>query len=149
MGPDHAVSLVCFAAAKRAFISESLAFYRQHSRNLAGAPRAPSLRDAMRYDGYRWNADSARSYLAFLERCGLSSPEVAAYYDTLIKRCDKRADVYEPGHFPTRLRTLARAVLSGVYGSREKGRFRPAALAKDLADVLTFSALSSSPHGSR
>jgi hypothetical protein len=148
MGPDHASSLVCFSAAKRAFISNSLAFYRQHSRNLAGAPRAPSLRDSMRFglDAYRADANSARNYLAFLARCGLSTPEVATYYDALIARCDKRAAIYEPGRFSTRLHSLAGAVLSGVYGSPEKGRVRAAALAKDLADVITSSALSSSAH---
>jgi rhamnosyltransferase len=141
MGPDHALSLVCFSSARRAFISESLAFYRQHSGNLAGAPLAASLRDSMRIglDEYRADATSARSYLAFLARCGLSTPEVAAYYDALSARCDRRAAIYEPGRISTRVRSLAGAVLDGVYGSREKGRFRPAALAKDLADVVTYS----------
>lgn len=143
MGPDHALSLVCFASAKRAFVSDSLAFYRQHSHNLAGAPHALSLRNSMRIglDEYRADAAFARSYLAFLSRCGLSSPEVVSYYDALIARCDRRAVIYEPRRVSTRLRSLAVAVRSGVYGSRDKGRFRPAALAKDLVDVITASAL--------
>jgi glycosyltransferase involved in cell wall biosynthesis len=142
MGPDHALSLVAFASAKRALISEPLALYRQHSRNLAGAPRALSLRDSMKIGlgEYRADANYARHYLEFLTRCGFSSPEITKYYEALITRCDRRAAIYEPRGFPPRLRSFCAAVLGGVYGSPEKGRFRPAALAKDLTDVITNSA---------
>lgn len=141
MGPDHALSLVTFASAKRALLSEPLAFYRQHSRNLAGAPRALSLRGSMKIglDEYRADATCARNYLEFLRRCGVSGPEAVRYFEALITRCDRRADIYEPGGFSRRLRSFVSAVLGDVYGSREKGRFRIAALAKDLAEVLTNS----------
>jgi glycosyltransferase involved in cell wall biosynthesis len=139
MGPDHAVSLVSFASARRAFVSEPLALYRQHSRNLAGAPRALALRDSMRIglEEYRADAGYARGYLEFLARCGLATSDVVDYYEALIARCDRRADVYEPGRLSSRIRNFEGALLNGVYGSPEKGRFRLAALAKDLTDVLT------------
>jgi hypothetical protein len=138
MGPDHAVTLVSFASMKRVLISESLALYRQHSSNLAGAPRALALRESMRIgrDEYRADAQCARDYLTFLARCGCSEPDFESYYEALIDRCERRADIYEAGGFGSRIRRLGAAVLAGVYGSREKGRFRPAALAKDMAEVL-------------
>jgi hypothetical protein len=141
MGPDHAVSLITFATGKRALISEPLAFYRQHSRNLAGAPRSLALRDSMRIglEEYRADANSARAYLEFLTRCGLQSRDLKDYFEALIVRCNERADIYEKERFSSRVHHLGRAVRSGVYGSRDKGRYRMAALAKDTVEVLTGS----------
>jgi hypothetical protein len=85
---------------------------------------------------YRAQANYARSYFEFLQRCGLASPATADYYEALIARCDRRADVYEPARLSTRLRHLTTALTGGVYGSR-KGGYHPAAFAKDLVEVFT------------
>ena len=135
---DHTLSVVSFASAKRVEISEPLALYRQHSRNSSGAPPMEGVRESLQIglNQYRALADFAREYQRFVMTCGASSQSVISYYDALASRCDRRADIYASVGFLQGMRRLNSALFAGVYGSRNRGRFRPAAFAKDAAHVL-------------
>ena len=135
---DLTLSVISFASTRRVEISVPLALYRQHSRNANGAPPIDGLRDSFRIGlhQYRALADYARDYHRFVKTCGVSSQTVAEYYGAVASRCDRRADIYGSNGFLQGVRRLGAAVFTSVYGSRNTGRFRPAAFAKDATNVL-------------
>lgn len=137
---DHTVAIASFATATRVHIAEPLAYYRRHSQNWTapGFWRA-GIRESVHVgeSQYRELADVARQDLTFFAACGVSSPAVSTYFNALAERCEKRANVYGSSGVVPGMKALRTAAVSGVYGSRDHGRFRYLAFFKDVVEVLS------------
>jgi glycosyltransferase involved in cell wall biosynthesis len=137
MNHDHVVSLLAFARSRRVQLTESLANYRQHGSNAAGAPAIRGLANikaSRNVDSSKYHnlADIARGYGAFVG----GSPEVDQYFAHLVALCESRASVYEGAQALDTTRRLARATRRGTYGRKSSGGFGVLSAGNDLKRLL-------------
>ncbi|HTW10060.1 MAG TPA: glycosyltransferase, partial [Acidimicrobiales bacterium] len=135
---DHAVSLYVFGAHRRVELPDALAQYRQHGRNLAGAPKPPrvadirvALRDAG--DGYAALAERVSGYARWFEGAGRN--EAGGYFRELAQRALLRHNLRGQAAVPQRWASLASGVRAGAYRGRYRGGFGTGAMASDLASL--------------
>lgn len=143
MHHDEWLYAVASALGAVAFLAEPLALYRQHGRNVTGAPPGigARMREALttgsRYYGLR--RDQARELERLFSELAASADDrkvaqraasAAASFKNLGDRLDRRLGIYEPGvSVGDRTRRLVRLARRGGY-ARGSG-FGPSALARD------------------
>jgi glycosyltransferase involved in cell wall biosynthesis len=137
MNHDHVVSLLAFARSRRVQLNDSLANYRQHATNAAGAPTIRGLgiikaSQTVSSSKYHSLAEIARGYGDFVG----GSPEVVQYFEHLVALCEFRASVYEGAHVLDTTRRLTRATLRGTYRRKKSGGFGGLAGGHDLKRLL-------------
>jgi glycosyltransferase involved in cell wall biosynthesis len=142
----HVLAQVC---GRIAFLSETLALYRQHGVNVTGAPGgrvSDFSRDALTVglDYYRSRAGQAHEWAGLFGRLGDAEPDPArrdryvrgaAFFDELGRSLELRVSVYEPEKRASRLARLLHVLRSGGYGSRSRGGFGARGLARDAMMV--------------
>lgn len=129
-----------------AWISRPLSLYRQHVRNVTGAPSEALVKTAFRTGRSYYTArrEQARGWASLLEegaereqaerREALRS--AAASYRALAERLESRLAVYDPSQSTiSRARRVARLAGRGAYRSRRRGGFGLRGLARDAAMV--------------
>ena len=127
-----------------AFVAESLALYRQHGSNVAGAPggAAARVREALTtgWGYYARRRDQARQLAATFERLAISLDDeelahragaAARSLGQLAAQLERRLSVYEPG--APRRRRLRR--LTGLVRSGDYRRLGAGALARDAVMI--------------
>jgi glycosyltransferase involved in cell wall biosynthesis len=117
-------------AGKIVFLDESLCLYRQHARNVEGAPdrgltRQAELALSLGGDYYLRRAEQGEAWAALLR--GLA-PGEAASYQRLARNLRARASVYSDRR---RLRALVRAARAGAYRGRDREGFGLRGLTRD------------------
>ena len=138
MNHDHVVSLLAFARARRVELKDSLASYRQHGSNAAGAPTIRGLANIkasqdVNSSRYHSLAEIARGYGAFAGG-GAAGQQ---YFDRLVQLCNSRAAVYEGSHVPDTTRRFTRAAREGVYAAKKAGGFGVLAAGNDVKRLLS------------
>ena len=137
MNHDHVVSLIAFAHSRRVQLKDSLASYRQHAGNAAGAPKIRGLatiKASQNVNSGRYHslAEIAQGYGAFSG----DVRDVQAYYEHLVELCNARASVYEGARALDTTRLFAKAARRGTYASKRAGGFGVLAAGNDLKRLL-------------
>jgi glycosyltransferase involved in cell wall biosynthesis len=149
---DEWLYFLAWSIGEVGFIADRLIQYRQHGKNLFGAPTPGwlvRLRKLLNEDfaTHAGRATVARSYAAFLERNSQAlAPEDADVQEQLAagarfwrayEQLSRQRDAfYDAESFRERLRRLRKLVVSGAYGGRETGRLGRLALARDLRELV-------------
>jgi glycosyltransferase involved in cell wall biosynthesis len=130
-----------------AFLPEPLALYRQHAKNVTGAPTESRASSALAtgWSYYSARRDQANGWSLAFSELAEREPDVArrerlrgaaAAYRSLAERLEGRLQVYEPRQSTwSRLRCIARLAAAGGYRSRGRGGFGVRALVRDAAMV--------------
>jgi len=135
---DHAVWLWAFACHRRVELRDSLALYRQHTHNLAGAPPAADvgyLKAALgaTAEQYERLAERLTGYATWLEGAGQAA--AGDYFRQMAERARMRGRVRDGPGSAARWAGLATALRRDAYASRDRGGFGARALANDALSV--------------
>jgi glycosyltransferase involved in cell wall biosynthesis len=135
------------AAGSVAFLPQPLALYRQHAKNVMGAPTQSRAAAALAtgWSYYSARRDQANAWsLAFSELAEREQDaarrerlrRASASYRSLAERLESRLQVYEPRQSTwLRLRRIAQLASAGGYRSRRRGGFGVRAVVRDAAMV--------------
>lgn len=142
-GHDTWTAFVAAALGKVVFLPDVLALYRQHARNVYGAPKAQSARDRARHSvmhASEFVADlemqAARgSFRADLLRSidGSGAARRAQMWSDYAAARHRRLSVYRSRSW----RELVSSVAKGDYGRRSCGGFGLASLMRDLYELVS------------
>lgn len=144
---DEWVYTLARAVGSIAFLPQPLSLYRQHAKNVTGAPNETRAFAALStgWSYYCARRDQARAWaLFFRDAAGREHVadrrealrRAAASYHALADRLESRLTVYDPRQSVfTRARRVAELARRGLYRSRERGGFGLRAFARDAAMV--------------
>jgi glycosyltransferase involved in cell wall biosynthesis len=144
---DEWVYTLARAVGSIAFLAQPLSLYRQHAKNVTGAPSEGTASTALStgwsyYSARREQANAwslAFSELADREQDGARQERLrraAASYRSLADRLANRLQVYEPRQSTWfRTRRIAQLALAGGYRSRRRGGFGIRGAVRDAAMV--------------
>jgi glycosyltransferase involved in cell wall biosynthesis len=144
---DEWVYTLARAVGSVAFLPRPLALYRQHAKNVTGAPTESRASAALAtgWSYYSARRDQANAWsLAFSELADREQDatrrerlrRASASYRSLAGRLESRLQVYEPRQSTwSRLRRIARLAAAGGYRSRRRGGFGVRAVVRDAAMV--------------
>lgn len=146
MAHDQAVALICFAFYARVQLSDSLAFYRQHSNNAQGDSTVKGLAKmstALTTSGadYARAASNADSFADYLVSVSEEAQSAAAYYRYLAKRVQLRERLRTCDSTGVRLAALVSSVALGNYLGKDRGGFGLPAFANDSLAAIFFHGL--------
>jgi glycosyltransferase involved in cell wall biosynthesis len=136
---DETVSLLAFATCQRVQISDALASYRQHGRNVEGAPKIHGPRERIRSalslppTAYSYKAALAERYGRFIAACDPHNTSAIDYFAALEARCLRRSTILQSQNRSQGVRNLLVALGRGDFGRRSRGGFGGVALARDIA----------------
>ncbi len=150
MAHDRWYFFLAASIGRIAYIDNGLAQYRQHGANACGVSRFPRIRRLIDSwqgadEASKLAAPAARGRAKVLRAIAdrLESPEkewslmLAAKYDTLAARLERRRLIYAGSSFARRARALALSIRCGDYGRREASFFSAGDLSRDIgAGVL-------------
>jgi len=135
---DEVMSLLAFATCRRLEVRHALASYRQHERNVDGAPKVRSSLERARValsiepTAYSYKAALAERYARFLAACDPRNTQVIDYFSMIETRCRRRSKIHQSPSRPSGVRNLLVACCKGDFGRRSRGSFGGVALLRDL-----------------
>lgn len=151
MTHDEWIYFVATSTGRTLFYAHPLVYYRQHTANVFGAPRAASWLDhlAPRPDDYRFLSELAVERADFLEETARAKRadrgvylRAGRHYRRIGGRLAARASIFDPRAAPRlRVARLARLAASGGYRSRRRGGLGLLSCARDCAGALLLQAL--------
>ena len=133
---DHSLSLLAFGCARRVEIAPALAKYRQHTHNVAGAPRLHGL-EKVRYalsipdTQYDELAAIAAENVAFFSACARDSSAAEDYFRRAHDRCLRRSSIHQAGDAGQGVGRLLVALTHGDFRPRRSGGFGVQGLGRD------------------
>lgn len=154
MGHDHAVGLTAFTFHSRVQLSESLAYYRQHSSNMHGDPSVTGLNRQVSTalktsaDDYARLASRAEGYAHYLSLISEPDAPGVRFFRDAAERARLRSRIRNGKSFPVRLQSLIGSANEGNYRSKYNGGFGfPAFLNDSFALCLSVTNSESSAAG--
>jgi hypothetical protein len=141
-GHDDVIALLAFTTGRRLEVSDTLASYRQHSRNLAGAPKIQSPLEQVKYAlsiepaQYSDRAAFAEGYGRFIAACDPQNTQAIDYWCAIEARCLRRSKIHQSPNRLSGARNVFVALGKGDFGHKSHGGFGGLALARDAVALI-------------
>lgn len=138
---DHSISLLAFGSARRVELAPTLAKYRQHQSNAAGAPRVHGL-DKVRFalgipaTQYENLASIAAEIVEYFELSGRDAKAAEDYFRRAQERCRRRSAIHQAGSAAEGVGKLVAALAHGDFRPRSYGGFGAQGFARDAAALV-------------
>jgi glycosyltransferase involved in cell wall biosynthesis len=138
---DEVISLLAFATGRRLEVSDTLASYRQHRRNLAGAPNIHGLEKvrvslSSEPTEYSYRAAFAKRYANFIAVCDPLNTEAIAYFAKIEARCLRRSSIHQSPDRLSQVRHLLVSFGKGDFFRRSRGGFGALGLCRDVVALF-------------
>ena len=151
-GHDHMIGLTAFAFHTRVQLSESLAYYRQHSSNTQGDSSVTGLNRQISVamntfaDDYARLASRSEGYAQYLSLVAEPGAPGVRFFQAAAERARLRERIRNGKSLPVRLQSLIGSARQGNYRPQDDGGFGfPAFLNDSLALCLSVANPASSP----